>query len=32
MEKELERSDVDLSKASSSDMNRAWEEIKDKKR
>ena len=32
MEKELERSGVDLSRASSSDMNRAWEEIKDKKR
>ncbi len=31
MEKELERSGVNLSKASSSEMNLAWEEIKDKK-
>ncbi len=32
MEKELERSGIDLRKASSSEMNRAWEEIKDKNR
>jgi MazG family protein len=32
MEKELDRSGVDLSRASSDEMNRAWEEIKDKNR
>jgi uncharacterized protein YabN with tetrapyrrole methylase and pyrophosphatase domain len=32
MGKELDRSGVDLSRASSDEMNRAWEEIKDKNR